>query len=78
MPGFSLCVEDNRMLLRCDCGAESTVNLHKDGYEIIKVICVSCRYIKHLKTVTGEVRITLRNCDLYFVRKTVEVTRRRA
>ena len=56
------------MLLRCKCGYEENVNIHKDGYEVVAFICYTCRRKK--KTfVKTDVQITLSNGDFFFVKK---------
>lgn len=64
------------MLLVCKCGTEKPIQMHKDGYEIVRFVCNNCRYIAHLKQTENEVRITLQNGDWYYVKKAAHLRRR--
>ena len=58
------------MLLKCLCGAETRSGFHKDNYELVRFICTTCKYKKHLiSRATLEVRIVLSNGDFFYVKR---------
>lgn len=57
------------MLLKCNCGTEQRVSIHKDGYEVVKFVCDPCRRKNMILRVSNQVRITMQNGDFFYVKK---------